>query len=797
MKTTIFKYIGLTFFAIGILSFGLSWIYKDKIKKQLLEQANQQVNATIQIEDISLSFIKSFPKIQVELNELKIIGINEFQKDTLANIKEVDLSISLWDYIQSNTIQINSLSIDQAKIHVKVLPNGKANWDITKPATETKSTSKSKAMVLRLESYQIENSDLTYTDQSRNFFTHLKGFQHNGSGNFKGDVFTLNSNTEVEHWDLEFLGKPLLSDVKASLEAPISMNFKKMEFEFSENTLLLNELPIHFSYTLAMPDSTMDMNLSFATEKATLKNFLSLIPSLYAKNFDKLEANGDAKLSGELKGQLSNTHIPGFDIKLNIQNGAFAYQGKAEKIHQLQLNFEASNTMGKIAQTALKLQPFNFKINQETVESNFFIQNPTGDAAIKGNIKAAIQLKDIAQLFPKEGMSYAGNMDANIQFNGKLSELKSGKGKVTGRATIKNFDGKYEDKTIQIPFIESSFSANNLKLKTKFNYLETPFDINGRLENIFGFVLKAEPLTSKIKVNVKELELKKAFDNFQLVQKYLPIAGNLIGNISPSFDFTGTFNKSFDLDIHSVQAEGILKTSTINGNASPIFKQILQIAKWKGANDINLQPANLNFKISDGRLQFKPFNVNSNLGKFAISGSNGLDQSISYLIKTTLDGQKIDNSFGQQLNAQIQKIAPKISLGAIASKIPLEISINGTVSKPTIKIGLSNNANATFKEASKELIKAEIKTQKNKALDDARKKADEEMQKAREMADQLKAKAYAEADKLVEQAGSPIAKFAAKKLADRLKIEADKKVEKILQDAQKRADEMIEKAKSE
>lgn len=796
MQTNIFKYIGITILAICTISFGLSWIYKDQVKKQLLEQANKQVNARIQVEDIDLSFIKNFPKIQVQVNNLTIIGTQEFQKDTLANIKELDLTISLWDYIQSKTIQINSLFINQAKINVIVLPNGKANWDIAKPSTETKSTSESKPIALNLDSYQIENAEIIYDDRSRNFFTHLKGFQHEGTGNFREDVFTLQSNTLVAHWDIEFLGKTLLSGVKASLEAPISMNFNKMEFAFSKNTLLLNELPIHFSYTLAMPDSTMDMDLSFATEKASLKNFLSLIPTLYASNFDKLTSNGNAALMGTVKGKLSDTQIPGFDIKLNIQNGAFAYQGKSEKIHNLQLNFEAINTSGKIAETELNIKPFNFQINQERVESHFSIQNPTGDAAINGGINAAIQLKNIAQLFPKEGLNYAGNLDANILFNCKLSELKSGKGKVSGKANVKNFDGNYQDKSIQIPFIESNFSSNNLLVKTKFNYLETPFDIKGKVENIFDFVLKGEPITSNVSIKVESLDLKKAYENFQLVKQYLPIAGNLSGNVSPSFDFTGKFNKSFDLDIHSVQVEGILTTSTINGNASPIFKQVLQMAKWKGANDIQLMPANLNFKISDGRLQFKPFDLNSNLGKFSISGSNGLDQSISYLIKTNLDGQKIDNSFGLQLKTQLQKIAPNFSIGAIASKIPLEISINGLVSKPSIKIGLSNTSNATLKEASKELIKSELKTQKNKALEEARKKADEELQNAREIADQLKSKAYAEADNLVEQAGSPIAKFAAKKLADRIKIEADKKVEKILKEAQQKADDIIEKAKS-
>lgn len=178
MKSNLVKYIIIIIAGFFALSFLLSWIYQDEIKKQLIEKANDQINARVNIENVSLSLITSFPQTEVKVEGLQIIGQNEFKNDTLAKVESIELGISLWKYISSQTIQINDLQIENAKINALVLPNGKANWDISKPTASTSEKSESKALDMQLTQYQLENVEIIYNDQSRKFFTHLKGVQH-------------------------------------------------------------------------------------------------------------------------------------------------------------------------------------------------------------------------------------------------------------------------------------------------------------------------------------------------------------------------------------------------------------------------------------------------------------------------------------------------------------------------------------------------------------------------------------------------------------------------------------------
>jgi len=61
--------------------------YKGKIAELVKQSANQNLNATLDFEDISLSLIRHFPNLSVSVEHLTIINKPPFEGDTLASIK--------------------------------------------------------------------------------------------------------------------------------------------------------------------------------------------------------------------------------------------------------------------------------------------------------------------------------------------------------------------------------------------------------------------------------------------------------------------------------------------------------------------------------------------------------------------------------------------------------------------------------------------------------------------------------------------------------------------------------------
>jgi hypothetical protein len=67
-----------------IAAIALPVFYKSKIVALVKTEINNNVNASVNFsEDIELSLIKSFPNFTLGINNLSVVGMNEFDGDTL------------------------------------------------------------------------------------------------------------------------------------------------------------------------------------------------------------------------------------------------------------------------------------------------------------------------------------------------------------------------------------------------------------------------------------------------------------------------------------------------------------------------------------------------------------------------------------------------------------------------------------------------------------------------------------------------------------------------------------------
>ena len=91
--------IAIIFFLIIAAAILLPILFKDKIIAKAKDEINKSVNAKVNFGKFDLTIIKSFPNLTFCLNDSSILGINEFEGDTLAYIKELDVKLNIWDVI--------------------------------------------------------------------------------------------------------------------------------------------------------------------------------------------------------------------------------------------------------------------------------------------------------------------------------------------------------------------------------------------------------------------------------------------------------------------------------------------------------------------------------------------------------------------------------------------------------------------------------------------------------------------------------------------------------------------------
>ena len=91
------KWTGITFLVLIILIILLPILFKDQIVQVIKDAANASLNAELDFGEVNLSLLSTFPKFSLEINDLTITGIDEFEGIELLDIKQTKLKLSLWN----------------------------------------------------------------------------------------------------------------------------------------------------------------------------------------------------------------------------------------------------------------------------------------------------------------------------------------------------------------------------------------------------------------------------------------------------------------------------------------------------------------------------------------------------------------------------------------------------------------------------------------------------------------------------------------------------------------------------
>jgi hypothetical protein len=83
---------------------------------------------------------------------------------------------------------------------------------------------------------------------------------------------------------------PILNEIAVNLTAEIEANLVDYIYTFRENEALFNELPVRFDGLIGLPEEGILMDFTFAALRSEFKDFLSIIPAVYTKDFSALES---------------------------------------------------------------------------------------------------------------------------------------------------------------------------------------------------------------------------------------------------------------------------------------------------------------------------------------------------------------------------------------------------------------------------------------------------------------------------------------------------------------------------
>lgn len=513
----IFKILAGIIVLFLLAAFLIPIIYKDEIVDKVKTTVNDNLNAKVSFGDFSLSFFKSFPHLTFSMEDVMVIGVDSFATDTLANIKELNTVVDIMSILNSKQIVINSIILKEANLNIIVLPSGKANWDIAKADTSTVQVADTTTTTFNIElsSYELINSNIIYDDRSLTFYTSLKNVNHKGTGDFTQDLFILNTETTADELTVAYGGIPYLNKVKANVVAPIEMNMKDFVFTFKENTFNINDLIIDFAGSVAMPDTNIDLDLSFDAKKSEFKNFLSLIPAIYSNSFDQLEAKGKFAMKGYYKGRMNAVSMPGFGIDIIIEDGNFKYPDLPTGINNVQMNLVVDDKDGIFDHTIVDLKKLHLEFGAEPFDAKLTLKTPESDPDINTVVKGKVDLANILKIIPIADTKLTGIINADFSASGKMSTIEKGNYEgfdAKGNISISNLYYISKESPLPLNIQSASFNLspqyialNNLKAK----YGKSDFSADGKLENYIAYALKGTTIKARLDFNSNMLNVNE------------------------------------------------------------------------------------------------------------------------------------------------------------------------------------------------------------------------------------------------------------------------------------------------
>lgn len=529
----ILKILGLVVGLLLLLLILLPVFFKGKIFDMIVEEGNKNLTAQVDIEDLGLSLIRNFPDFSLTINGLTVEGREEFEGIMLADVKEIKAVLDVMSVISGDEIKIKKFGVEGADLHLIINPEGKPNWDIVKASEtavgeeepeEIDGDEESSPLDISVKNYYFKGINLIYDDQEFNDYAKISNLNHEGSGDFDLEEFTLSTHTHIDQLTYKMDGSAYIKEVETELDADLGINLNTDTYTFLENQLRMNEFKLSFDGWLRLVSTEeYEMDVTFGADDTEFKSLLSLVPNAMTSDFDDVKADGSLNFKGMSKGTFKfledGFELPAFDFTLKVPHANVQYPDLPESLDNIEIDLNVQNPGGSDDNTVVDLNTFYLELAKNPVDFNIHVKTPVSDPDVAGGIHAQIDLESLKKAYPmEETENLQGIITANVDFAGRMSALEEeryGDFKMEGKFIVLDFLYPMEgyDDPVELKKMYMNFSPQFVDLST-FDMVmgETDISADGRIDNILGYVFNDEILSGTFNLNSNFINLNSFMD---------------------------------------------------------------------------------------------------------------------------------------------------------------------------------------------------------------------------------------------------------------------------------------------
>lgn len=491
-------------------------IYKNALLETIKNEANSNLTATLDFEDLDLSLFRQFPLLSVRLHNFSITGQEPFENETLIKSQTVEIAISIFDLFKKDIpLNIRRFHLHSPELNVIILQNGRANYDITIPDTiEAKKPEEPTAFAFSLKDYSIRNGQIRYEDKSNATLAQMTGLNHRGKGDFTASNFDLDTKTTIDQFSLQYGGITYFTDAHVIFDIILGIDVDNSIFKIKNNKLKINELSLLSEGTIHLQEESMNIDFKVNAPTNDLKEFWSIIPGAYTTDYAALKTQGTFSFAFEAKGNYSDQSIPSFSLTTTIKDGSVKYPELPGDIKDIHLDLKANQPSTTLDALELDIPRFAFVIGSYPISGHLRAQDVTTDPLIDLGLKGTIDMAAIQSAYPTDAESLAGQIIADVLLKARMSALDESRYddvQMSGNLVMQKVRYKAKDSPmIMIDEGKMTFSPQFVSIdKMDIQAGKSDMTLDGRIDNILAFIHPERTWKGDIGLNSNLIDLRE------------------------------------------------------------------------------------------------------------------------------------------------------------------------------------------------------------------------------------------------------------------------------------------------
>lgn len=488
----------------------LGYIFEDKIHLYAIRELGKSLNARIEVQETNVSFLKSWPAVNVELEGLRINPVGSSYPEDVISVASANFRIDFWS-VFTDRFEISGVRLRKPKMNMVIDEEGNSNLaDMFRPTRDSSESSEKENVHFQLEQVRFYDGIFAYEDQRSGLKVHLDSIFLKLKGDLSGEKSEVETEfaLRLDQWkDGEMTW---VRDKHLHAELLLDAVFDGIEsYKVKDGTVQVASVELGLMGDVRRIGGNYMIDLNYRTNQNSFAAFMSLLPGGLLDTGREYEYSGDFSVKGWMRGLAGPGHAPDIGFDYEVENGAFQYVGYDARLSEVRLNGNFLLDQDAREASNFRVNDFHAKLSEKALEGSMTYKdftNPRLSFALKGDVNLA----DIRDFYPKfaEKSNLQGDVAVDVFVEGRIADFRERRYqqiKAQGGAKftqlriedpaldhpIENLDGqiRLDNRQIQVARLSGKIGSSDFDLKgTVSDYLPRLFGeeslVKGRLELI-------------------------------------------------------------------------------------------------------------------------------------------------------------------------------------------------------------------------------------------------------------------------------------------------------------------------